>query len=125
MITPSISFGVIVAECSGHVKEHCQHYKATEQADVNNSFEIDKYIKILNNFNGSIIKLVITPWPDPASELYRPRDLRMSTKLVPTLEDRGCHVVSVTDPIIKLAIYEYLYVRKYKIKFENETNGRR
>jgi hypothetical protein len=39
-----------------------------------------------------------TAWPESASELYRPSDLRLSAKLVPTLVDRGCHVVSVTDP---------------------------
>jgi hypothetical protein len=32
-----------------------------------------------------------------ASELYRPSDRRLSAKLVPTLADRGCHVVIVTD----------------------------
>jgi hypothetical protein len=39
-----------------------------------------------------------TPWPESASELYRPSDHRLSAKLVPTFEHRGCHVVSVTDP---------------------------
>jgi hypothetical protein len=39
-----------------------------------------------------------TPWPESASELYRPRDRRLSAKLVLTFADRGCHVVSVTDP---------------------------
>jgi hypothetical protein len=39
-----------------------------------------------------------TPWPQSASELYRPRNHRLSAKLVPTFADRGCHVVSVTDP---------------------------
>jgi hypothetical protein len=34
-----------------------------------------------------------TPWPESASELYRPSDLRLSTKLVPTSADRGRHVV--------------------------------
>jgi hypothetical protein len=29
---------------------------------------------------------------------YRPSDRRLSAKLVPTFADRGCHVVSVTDP---------------------------
>jgi hypothetical protein len=38
-----------------------------------------------------------TPWPESAIELYRPSDLRLSAKLVPTFADRGCHVVSVTD----------------------------
>jgi hypothetical protein len=39
-----------------------------------------------------------TPWSESASEPYRPSDLRLSAKLVPTFADRGCHVVSVTDP---------------------------
>jgi hypothetical protein len=39
-----------------------------------------------------------TPWLESASELYRPRDRRLSAKLVPTFADRGCRVVSVTDP---------------------------
>jgi hypothetical protein len=33
-----------------------------------------------------------------ASELYRPSDLRLSPKVVPTFADRGCQVVSMTDP---------------------------
>jgi hypothetical protein len=39
-----------------------------------------------------------SPWPESASELYRPSDRRLSAKIVPTFADRGCHVVSVTDP---------------------------
>jgi hypothetical protein len=39
-----------------------------------------------------------TPWHESASELYRPSDRRLSEKLVPAFTDRGCHVVSVTDP---------------------------
>jgi hypothetical protein len=38
-----------------------------------------------------------TPWPESASELCRPSDHLLSAKLVPTLADRGCRVVSVTD----------------------------
>jgi hypothetical protein len=38
-----------------------------------------------------------TPWPGSASELYRPSDSRLSAKLVPTFENRGFHVVSMTD----------------------------
>jgi hypothetical protein len=34
----------------------------------------------------------------PQSELYRPSDRRLSAKLVSTLADRGCHVVSATNP---------------------------
>jgi hypothetical protein len=29
-----------------------------------------------------------TPWPESANELYRPCDRRLSTKVVPTFEDR-------------------------------------
>jgi CBS-domain-containing membrane protein len=32
------------------------------------------------------------------SELYQPTDRRLSVKLVPTFADRGCHVISITDP---------------------------
>jgi hypothetical protein len=38
-----------------------------------------------------------TPWSEPASELYRPSDRRLSAKRLPTFVDKGCHVVSVTD----------------------------
>jgi hypothetical protein len=41
--------------------------------------------------------LTKTPWPESASELYRPSDRSLSVKLVPTFADRGCLVVSVTD----------------------------
>jgi hypothetical protein len=39
-----------------------------------------------------------TPWPESASELYRPSDRRLPAKLVPNFADRDCRVVSVTDP---------------------------
>jgi CBS-domain-containing membrane protein len=35
---------------------------------------------------------------ESASELYGHSERRLSAKLVPTFADRGCHVVSVTDP---------------------------
>jgi hypothetical protein len=38
-----------------------------------------------------------TPWPQYVSKLNRPRDRRLLAKLVPTLADRGCRVVSATD----------------------------
>jgi hypothetical protein len=44
------------------------------------------------------LKLNYTRWPESVGELYRPSDRRMSAKFVPTFADRGCHVVSVTDP---------------------------
>jgi hypothetical protein len=34
-----------------------------------------------------------TPWSESASELYRPSDRRLSTKLVRTFADRRCHVL--------------------------------
>jgi hypothetical protein len=39
-----------------------------------------------------------TPWSESASELYRPSDRSLSAKIVPIFADRGCHVVSMTDP---------------------------
>jgi hypothetical protein len=39
-----------------------------------------------------------TPWPKSTSELYRTSDCRLWAKLVPTSVDRGCRVVSWTDP---------------------------
>jgi hypothetical protein len=46
----------------------------------------------------SILGCRRTPWPQSASELYRPSDRHLSAKLVPTFTDRGCQVVSVTGP---------------------------
>jgi hypothetical protein len=43
-------------------------------------------------------KLKQTPWPESASKLHRPSDRHLSSKLVRTFADAGCHVVSVTDP---------------------------
>jgi hypothetical protein len=48
--------------------------------------------------HGNCKKKKKTPWPESASELYRPSDRRLSAKLVLTFEDRGCHVVSVMNP---------------------------
>jgi hypothetical protein len=44
------------------------------------------------------LSLSLSPWPESASELYRPSYRRLSAKLVPTFADRGCHVVRVRDP---------------------------
>jgi hypothetical protein len=48
--------------------------------------------------SGSITNKKKTPGLRSASELYRPSDHRLSTKLVSTLADRGCRVVSATNP---------------------------
>jgi hypothetical protein len=45
-----------------------------------------------------LLTYLLTPWPESASELYRPSDRRLSAKLVPIFADRGCCVISVTDP---------------------------
>jgi hypothetical protein len=39
-----------------------------------------------------------TPLPESTSEVYLPNDRRLSAKLVPTFADKGCHMVSETDP---------------------------
>jgi hypothetical protein len=38
------------------------------------------------------------PWPESGSKLYRSSYRRLSAKLVPIFADRGCRVVSATDP---------------------------
>jgi hypothetical protein len=45
-----------------------------------------------------LITHLINPWLQSASELYRPSDRRLPAKLVPTLADRGCRVVSARNP---------------------------
>jgi hypothetical protein len=39
-----------------------------------------------------------TPWSESASELHRQSDRRLSANWLPTFADKGCHVVSLTDP---------------------------
>jgi hypothetical protein len=41
-----------------------------------------------------------TSCPESMIELYQPSSLRLSAKLVSTFVDRGCHVVSMTDPYL-------------------------
>jgi hypothetical protein len=43
-----------------------------------------------------------TLWPESASELYLPSDRCLSAKLVRTFAERECHVVSVTDPYVRI-----------------------
>jgi hypothetical protein len=50
------------------------------------------------HFHRCIILIKKYQWPESASELYRPSDRRLSAKWLPTFADKGCHVVSVTDP---------------------------
>jgi hypothetical protein len=56
-----------------------------------------KYLVVMSRvFNNNNKKK--TTWPQSSSELYRSRDRRLSAKLAPTFVDRGCCVVSTTDP---------------------------
>jgi hypothetical protein len=55
-----------------------------------------------------------TPWPESASELYRPSDRCLSAKWLPTFADKGCHVVSVMDPYGR--ILDFLDSRYFSIK---------
>jgi hypothetical protein len=52
-------------------------------------------ILLSSALNHTITKI---PWPQSASEIYRPSDRPLSAKLVSIFADRGCQVVSVTDP---------------------------
>jgi hypothetical protein len=56
-----------------------------------------------------------TPWSESASELYRPSDRRFSAKWLPTFADKGCHVVSVTDPYGRILGFldrsRYFYIK--------------
>jgi hypothetical protein len=54
-----------------------------------------------------------TPGPEPYSELYQPSECGVSANLVPTSEDRGCHVVSVTD--LYGRIFDFLNRSRYFI----------
>jgi hypothetical protein len=44
------------------------------------------------------LKKIKKLWPESARELYRLSYGRLLVKLVPTFADRGCRVVSITDP---------------------------
>jgi hypothetical protein len=43
-----------------------------------------------------------TPWSESASELYRPNGRRLSVKGLPTFAYRRWHVISVTDPYVRI-----------------------
>jgi hypothetical protein len=44
------------------------------------------------------IRIKKAPWPESASELYRPSDRQLSAKLMQTFADKGCPLVSLADP---------------------------
>jgi hypothetical protein len=62
------------------------------------------------------LHVTTTLWPESSSELYLPRDRRLSAKLVLTFADRGSHVVSVTDPYGRiLGFLDRVYTLRYII----------
>jgi hypothetical protein len=69
----------------------------------------NRYHMRLNASSQPVILQTVPSWPckqtnkqtpllQSASELYQQSDCRLSTKLMPTFADRGCRVVSATDP---------------------------
>jgi hypothetical protein len=60
-----------------------------------------------------------TPWSESASELYRPSDRRLSAKWLTIFADKGCHVVSVTDPYGRILGFldrsHYIYIKQTKL----------
>jgi hypothetical protein len=56
------------------------------------------FLPLCSKQTAYVLVLKKTPWSGSANELYRPNDCHLSGKLVPTFADRGCHVVSVTNP---------------------------
>jgi hypothetical protein len=59
------------------------------------------------------------------NELYRPSDRCLSEKLVPTFTDRGCHVVSVTDPYGRILVFLDRTVYNLHLKYwgKRDRNG--
>jgi hypothetical protein len=51
---------------------------------------------------GALISKQTNPVAWARERIYRPSDHRLSAKLVPTFTDRGCHVISVTDPYYRI-----------------------
>jgi hypothetical protein len=77
--------------------------KGTVCVRLLSGFRVELSVRILgtlqrtHKFHNNNTNKQQTPWPESASELYRPSDRRLSPKLVPTLADRGCRVVSATN----------------------------
>jgi hypothetical protein len=74
-------------------------------------FRINRFLFIfafVSTFHSPFPRLSIsslfkkTPWPQSASEIYRTSDRRLSAQL---FADRGCHVVSVTNPYVRILAF--------------------
>jgi hypothetical protein len=62
--------------------------------------KMDRHAVILYKTNWNL-----TLWPGSASELYRPNDRPLSANLVTIFAERGCHVVSATDPYCRILVF--------------------
>jgi hypothetical protein len=60
--------------------------------------QISKYGTTQQNADNK--EKILTPWPESASEQYRPSDRHLSVKFVPTFTDRGCHVSAWWIPTV-------------------------
>jgi hypothetical protein len=56
-------------------------------------------------------KKKLNSWSESASEIYRQIDSRLLAELLPTFADRGCLVVSSTDPLCR--IFDFLDRSRY------------
>jgi hypothetical protein len=65
-------------------------------SSITNCWQLTRKLLIYSIFISIFIKR--TPWPESASELYRASYRRLSAKFAPTFVDRGCRMISVTDP---------------------------
>jgi hypothetical protein len=65
---------------------------------MNLKVTISLYMCVATDISFLLMWLCIIHFPVSASELYRSSDRHLSANLVPTLADRGYHVVSETDP---------------------------
>jgi hypothetical protein len=81
------------------------HCRARDQTASFVNQVLDQYGTRLRDdaeYGGGIATVYIyinqTPWPESASDLCRPSDRHLSTKLVPTFADKRCRVVSVPIP---------------------------
>jgi hypothetical protein len=82
----------------------------------------DADFRVITNLNqcGTNNRNKQTPWPESVSELDRSSDRRLFAKLVPTFADRGCHVVSATDPYGRiLGFLDRKYSTNNRMKVRN------
>jgi hypothetical protein len=64
-----------------------------------------------------------TPWPKSASQLYRRSGRLLLAKLVAIFADRGCQVVSVTDPYGRILGFLALTETYIEREREREKGG--